>query len=137
MKLIYLILIFVFFLIISVFFIPKTIIIKPESKLITEEVGWRIITGYSSSKDETDNTPDITASQKPTQEGVIACPRYYKFSTQFLINGKIYTCWDRMNSKFIHRFDIWFPSKQEAKEWGNKILMVYLIKNDLTYAENY
>lgn len=76
------------------------------------------VTAYSSSPDETDDTPFITASGTSTRIGVAACPRWLAFGTEIAIGGNPYTCLDRMNQKYGERFDIWFPSKQDALEFG-------------------
>lgn len=89
------------------------------------------ITAYTSSVDETDDTPFITASGSRTGEGTLACPPKYKFGTKILINGKEYTCLDRMNRRYWEqeRFDMWVETKGEAFEWGIKKLEVKIINN--------
>ena len=97
------------------------LIVQAPPYLFTEHTTRATITAYSSSVDECDDTPFITASGTRTRLGVIACPVYYKFGEIFKIDGEYYICEDRMSTKYPHRFDIWFPSKQEAKEFGIKI----------------
>lgn len=80
------------------------------------------ITAYTSSPDETDDTPFITASGARTGRGTIACPPKYDFGTQVEIEGRQYTCEDRMNRRYHsqERFDIWVETKSEAYKWGIK-----------------
>ena len=83
-----------------------------------------VVTGYSSEVGQTDDSPEITASQKRVRVGFIACPRKLKFGTIVEIEGKEYVCEDRMHGRFDNRYDIWFPSTVEAREWGIKTLEV-------------
>lgn len=82
------------------------------------------ITAYTSSPNETDDTPDINASGTRPTDGSIACPRYYPFGTQFVIQGKRYTCDDRMNKRHADRFDIWMPNRSDALEFGVQTLPI-------------
>lgn len=82
------------------------------------------VTAYSSSPDETWGDPFITASGREVYDGLVACPRRYPFGTQFRIGSRIYTCWDRLHTRFDHRFDIWKPSKQEALQFGRRVLVI-------------
>ena len=86
------------------------------------------ITGYSSTEDQTDSTPFLTASQKQVKKGIIACPREIPFGSKVEIEGKAYICEDRMSKKFNDRFDIWFESTEEALEWGRQTKMVVVYK---------
>jgi len=78
------------------------------------------ITAYTSSIDETDSEPFITASGERTTHGTIACPSKYDFGTVVVIEGRQYKCNDRMNRRYRsqERFDIWVETKAEAFEWG-------------------
>ena len=89
-----------------------------------------VVTAYTSSEDETDDTPEITASGARTRHGVVACPREYAFGTKVIIKGMEYECLDRMNPRYRdeQRFDIWMESKDEAFEWGKRELAVEIIK---------
>jgi hypothetical protein len=52
------------------------------------------------------------------------------------IDGKIYRCEDRLNSKFDDRFDIWKPSSSAARSFGKRELEVEVTEiPDLTTAE--
>ena len=79
------------------------------------------ITAYSSSPDETDDTPDITASGSRTRDGVIATnmlPFGTKVRIPRLFGKKLFVVEDRRHSRFSDRVDIWFPEKQDAKNFG-------------------
>ena len=87
-------------------------------------IGWREVTGYSSTVDQCDDTPFITASGKTVRKGIIACPRYFPFGTKVLIDDEVYICEDRMHPDYVHRFDIWFSDRGSAIEFGKQILEV-------------
>ena len=71
-----------------------------------------------------DDTPFITASGERVRDGIIACPRYFPFGTKILIGDKIYDCEDRLHPDYIHRFDIWFDSRESALEFGKQVLEI-------------
>lgn len=79
------------------------------------------VTAYSSSPDETDDTPDITALGTKTRKGVIAS-NFLPFGTKIkmpeLFGDTVFTVEDRMNRRFQDRLDVWFPTKEEAKRFG-------------------
>lgn len=102
----------------------KVEIIKENNNKITDA----IITGYSPSVDETDDSPFIAASNRRVFEGMIA-NNCLKFGTRVKINGKIYEVWDRMNKRYsCKHFDIFFWTKAEALKWGRKIMEVEIIE---------
>lgn len=84
------------------------------------------VSAYTSSVDETDGDPFITASGARTAHGVVACPSKMEFGTKVEIAGKIYTCLDRMNERYQDRevYDIWMPEKALAYEWGRRKLEI-------------
>lgn len=98
---------------------PRTIIMNENTLIAT-------ITAYTSSVDETDDTPFITASGKKTGNGIIACPPKYPFGTQVEIEGRLFVCEDRMNKRYHNqeRFDIWMETKDDAYNWGLRKLVV-------------
>lgn len=97
----------------------------PVSKIY---VGIRTITGYSSSLDECDDTPYVTASGEVVREGIVASNEF-PFGTRLEIEGEVYEVQDRMHRRFQSgEIDIWFPMKKEAKDFGKQLKEVYLIK---------
>lgn len=81
------------------------------------------ITAYSSSVDETDDTPFITASGTYTRDGVVAANFLSlgsKVQIPELFGNKTFFVEDRMNRRYTERLDIWFPSKWEAKQFGRR-----------------
>ena len=82
------------------------------------------ITAYSSSIDETDSTPFQTASGIETRLGIIACPEKIPFGSVVETPWGQYICEDRMNKKHEGKFDIWMENKDEAKQFGVKIVPI-------------
>ena len=85
----------------------------------TEEV---IITAYSSSPDETDDTPHITAYGTETREGIIAnncLPYGTEVQIPDIFGDRVFAVEDRKNSRYgCNWVDVWYPSKTEAKKFG-------------------
>jgi 3D (Asp-Asp-Asp) domain-containing protein len=85
------------------------------------------VSGYTSSVEETDSTPFITASGTTTHKGTLA-NNCLPFGTQVEIFGQVYVVEDRMNSRYgCNVFDIWVKTKVEAYKLGRKtnIIKVY------------
>lgn len=85
------------------------------------------VTAYTSSVDETDDTPFITASGAQTRSGIVACPRQYEFGTRVSIGGQEYVCEDRLHQRFDDRFDIWMETKAAAFEFGKQRVDVVIL----------
>jgi len=82
----------------------------------------QIIYGYSSTPDQTDSTPFTTANGKRVRRGIIA-NNCYDYGTKIRIKDRTYIVEDRMNARYgCDVFDIWFTTRQEAKNWGKQIL---------------
>lgn len=79
------------------------------------------VTAYSSSVDETDSTPFITASGMTVRDGIIATnllPFGTKVTIPSLFGNKIFTVEDRMARRLKDVIDIWMPSKTAALDFG-------------------
>jgi len=83
-----------------------------------------LITAYSSSFEETDETPLITASGSYVRPGVVAA-NFLAFGTKVrlpeIFGDQIFIVEDRLHEKNNDRVDVWFPSKEEALKFGFKI----------------
>lgn len=87
---------------------------KPKEFIVT-------VTGYSSSYDETDDTPYITASGDFVRDGIVATnflPFGSKIKIPALFGDKVFVVKDRMNERYFYRVDVWFPSKEDALNFG-------------------
>ncbi len=102
----------------------------PKNNILIAEV-----TAYSSSLDETQGDPFITASGQRVRDGIIACSREYPFGTRFLIEGKLYVCLDRLARKYDHRIDIWKPNKAEALQFGRRELPIEVFLDGIDEEE--
>jgi len=88
------------------------------------------VTAYSSTPDQTDSTPFITASNKHVRDGIVAA-NWLPFGTKIKIPAvyadKIFVVEDRMNARYPHRADIWFPARQKALDFGIKFLDIEIL----------
>jgi len=91
-----------------------------------------IVTGYSSTEEETDETPFVTASGKSVQDGIVA-NNFFPFGTKIkipeLFGEKIFVVEDRMKkdkSKF--HFDVWFDEKEKAKIFGINFTWIEIVE---------
>ena len=79
------------------------------------------VTGYSSSYDEPDDDPWITASGSDTRDGIVAS-NFLPFGTKIripsLFGDKVFIVEDRMNRRHTERIDVWMPSKFDALLFG-------------------
>ena len=90
-----------------------------------------VLTAYSSSVDETDDTPFTTASGKTVQDGIVA-NNLLNFGDRIripeLFGDKIFEVQDRMNQrKSSYQFDIWMPSKEQAIHFGAQTARIEII----------
>lgn len=81
------------------------------------------ITAYTSSVEECDSDPFITADGSHTRDGIIAT-NFLPFGTKVriptLFGDRIFEVHDRMNSRYWYRFDIWMSDKKEMRQFGLK-----------------
>lgn len=86
-----------------------------------------VITAYSSTRDQTDSSPCITANGynvcKNNRENVIAA-NFLPFGTRVkipeLFGDQEFVVQDRMNARYSNRVDIWMTSRTRAKQFGVK-----------------
>ena len=90
-----------------------------------------VITAYSSTLDQTDSTPFITASNTRVRDGVVAS-NFLAFGTKIkipaLFGDKEFTVEDRMAKKHSDKIDIWFPERGQAKKFGIKEADVVILE---------
>ncbi|MFA7201974.1 MAG: hypothetical protein WC099_03195 [Candidatus Paceibacterota bacterium] len=90
------------------------------------------VTAYSSSPEETDDTPFITASGSTVRDGVAAAnflPIGSKFRIPTAFGDKVFTVEDRMNPRYngVQIVDLWMDSKEQAIDFGKKPLKIELL----------
>lgn len=87
----------------------------------------RLVTFYSSTPDQTDDTPFITANGTRVRDG-IAAANFLPFGARFrlpeLFGGKVFVVHDRMHQRFGNRVDIWVETREEAIERGIKYTII-------------
>lgn len=115
--------------------LPEVEEVKPEIKILkTYTVR---ATGYSSTPDQTDDTPFITASGRYVRDGIIAANFFMDgkrvpFGTKVRIpevyGDKIFIVEDRMNARYTNNIDIWFPERSLAKTFGSKKVTIEIIE---------
>jgi 3D (Asp-Asp-Asp) domain-containing protein len=90
-----------------------------------------IFTAYSSTVDQTDNTPCITANGfnvcEHNQENIVAA-NFLPFGTKIkipeLYGDRIFTVEDRMHERYWYHVDIWLQTRERAQEFGVKYAVV-------------
>ena len=88
-----------------------------------------LVTGYSSTPDQTWGNPFITASGTHVHQGTMACPRQYPFGTKVKIESMgTFVCEDRGGKIRGNHFDMWFQSRIEALNWGKRIVSAEIMK---------
>ena len=92
-----------------------------------------VVTAYSSSSDQTDDTPTITASGKLVADGIIAnnmLPFGTKIRIPELYGNKVFTVQDRMASyKSNYHIDIWMQNRPLAVNFGVKTANIEVLEN--------
>ena len=91
-----------------------------------------IVTAYSSSVWETQGDPFITASGERVADGIVA-NNLLSFGTKIrlpeIFEDKVFVVKDRMHyRKGDFHIDIWFPSRQEALNFGSKLTDMEVFK---------
>ena len=88
-----------------------------------------LVTGYSSTPDQTWGDPFTTASGTTVHIGTMACPPQYPFGTKITIQNRgTYVCEDRGGAIKGNHFDMWFQSRIEALQWGKRVVLAKIEK---------
>jgi len=106
-----------------------------EAAIKPDKVVKAVITAYTSTPDQTDDSPFIAATGKRVYDGMIAAnwlPFGTKIKIPSLYGDKIFTVDDRMNARYGYgRMDIWLDaSKADAREFGVKRVEVEIYYQD-------
>ena len=99
---------------------------------VTKEINI-MATAYSSTVDQTDDTPFITASNTRVRDGIVAA-NFLPFGTKIRIpefyGDKVFVVEDRMNwKKSNYHFDVWFSSYWDAKNFGAKRTYIEVLES--------
>lgn len=97
------------------------------------------VTSYSSTPDQTDDSPYITANGTVVRDGVVAA-NFLPFGTRVrfpeLYGNKEFIVADRMNTRYYYRIDIWMANRQDALKFGKKELLVEILPPASSLAVN-
>ncbi|PIQ74992.1 MAG: hypothetical protein CO001_00800 [Candidatus Portnoybacteria bacterium CG_4_8_14_3_um_filter_40_10] len=89
------------------------------------------VTAYSSTPDQTDSSPFITAKGTQVRDGIVAC-NFLKFGTKIklpeIYGDKIFVVEDRMAIYNSHKIDVWMETRAEAIQFGIKHLTVEILE---------
>lgn len=114
-------------------YVAKEVVKEVEKEVKAVDTINVVITAYSSTEDQTDDTPFTTASNKTVTDGIIAnnmLPFGTKVRIPDLFGDKIFVVEDRMNRrKSDYHFDIWFPSRELAVNFGVKTAELEVLEN--------
>lgn len=90
-----------------------------------------VITGYSSTPWQTDDTPYITAAGTWVRNGIVAA-NFLPFGTKIKIpeiyDDEIFVVEDRMHPRSYYHIDIWFASYWEALDFGAKRTYIEILE---------
>lgn len=103
---------------------PKTQRAQPKRTYIVPS------TAYSSTPDQTDDTPFITAAGTHVRDGVVAAnflPLGTIIKIPELYGEKTFIVEDRMNKRYDYRVDVWFPTREDAKEFGLRKIKIEVL----------
>lgn len=104
-----------------------------RTTLHAKDVETLIVTAYTPSKEETDDTPMITAAMTKVRPGTVAVSRDlfergWTFGKKVYIEGEgIKTINDLMSDKWEKRMDILYFDKDDATQFGKRQLTVALL----------
>ncbi len=89
------------------------------------------VTAYSSTVDQTDADPFTTASGSRVRDGIIAY-NYLPFGTRIrfpdIFGDKVFVVQDRLNARAgQYLADIWMTSREQANQWGHKVLRMEVL----------
>lgn len=115
---------------------------EPEASAYDQYAAFQVtVTGYSSTPEETDDTPGITAAGTPARAGIIALSqdmlREYTPGAPFSYHDRVeipglgqFRVEDTMHPRWTRRADVWFGSRAEAFSWGIRSRRLYRLPDD-------
>lgn len=103
-----------------------------EVKEVVQEIKTVWITAYSSTPEQTDDTPFVTASGTKVRNGVIAS-NFLEFGTKVQIpeifGDRMFVVEDRMHPRKSNFVDVWMPSKEDALKFGIYQARIVVLKD--------
>lgn len=100
------------------------------------------VTAYSSTVDQTDSSPCITANGfnvcEHNKENIIAA-NFLPFGSRVkmpdLYGDKVFIVQDRMNRRYSYRVDIWMKTREKAKNFGVKYTTIEVVPEQVALVE--
>lgn len=89
------------------------------------------VTAYSSTEDQTDDSPFITASGAHVADGIVAAnflPLHTHIKIPALFGEKVFVVEDRMATRFSDRVDIWMVDRDSAWKFGLRNAEIVVLK---------
>ncbi|MDI6820776.1 MAG: hypothetical protein QMD65_01190 [Patescibacteria group bacterium] len=121
----------------SALFDPVNEVVEAATSESPHKVKTVWVTAYSSTPEETDDTPFITAFGTDTRDGIIAA-NFLPFGTKILIpdlfEDKVFVVEDRMHERKKNFIDVWMPSKELAIEFGIHQTKIIIMNQELSFA---
>lgn len=102
--------------------------LQVRSSLIAGSKIHVLATAYSSTRDQTDGNPFVTANGERVGPGTMAA-NFLPMGTTVRIGDTTYVINDRMNGRYNNKFvvDIWKPSRAEAIQHGARIMEMEVV----------
>ncbi|MBI2278483.1 MAG: 3D domain-containing protein [Candidatus Brennerbacteria bacterium] len=89
------------------------------------------VTAYSSTPEETDETPFLTARNTEVRDGIVAT-NFLPFGTRIMIperfGQKVFIVEDRMHRRKTNFVDVWMSTKEAAKEFGISFTTIVVLE---------
>lgn len=105
-------------------------VLNPQKPPRPAQQMWVVMTAYSSTPDQTDSTPFITASGTHVRDGIVAA-NFVRIGTKVripdLYGNKVFVVEDRMHARFRYRMDIWMPTRAQAKHFGLRNVKIEIL----------
>lgn len=98
------------------------------------------VTAYSSTPEETDDTPFITASGNSVRHGIVAAnflPLGTKVQIPEFFGDTIFEVDDRMHSRKTNFVDVWMPTKEDARRFGIAYTEILVLDDGKLMAVEY
>lgn len=103
---------------------------KSASYIVAKE-GYVPVSAYSSTPDQTDDSPFIMASGNHVYDGAVAAnfiPLGTKVRFPDLYGDKVFVVEDRMNKRYPYKMDVWMETRSEALKFGVKNLKYEIVE---------
>ncbi len=116
------------------------VLVAPHMEPAASAAQMIVVTGYSSDRLLTDDSPSVTARNTTPRRGCLALSRDllrtfnknapFDFGDWVLLPGiGVFIVEDTMHERWRHRGDIWFPNRSDAVQWGRRRLSITRVQS--------